>query len=135
MATIVDILLGIETRLKTVPGLRVTEYAPGQINPPHAIVGVPPIDNYHQAMKGRDIDFAPTVTVLVSATLDRPGQLKLAGYASPTGDQSIPAAIEADRKLGGTVGDCRVVSYEPLGLEEVGAIGYYGGVFTLRVLA
>lgn len=130
-----EILIAIEARLQTIPGLRTSEYVPGQVNPPQAIVGVPPINNYHTAMRGRQLDFEPTVTVLVSSTVDRIGQLKLADYANPDGPESIPAAIEADRTLSGLVGDCRVVSFAPLGSEDVGAIGYFGGVFTLRVLA
>lgn len=133
MATIRDVLLGIETRLQTIDGLRVTEYVPGQVNPPQAFPGVPPIERYHQTM-GRRLDIAPTVTVLVSAAVDRVGQLLLADFADLEGPKSVAAAIEADRSLGGVVGDCSVTSFQPLGLEEVGVLGYYGGVWTLRVL-
>lgn len=134
-ATIEQIMQGIETRLATISGLRVSDTTPDQINPPQAFVGVPNIPNYHGTMGRAKFPIEPTVTVLVSATLDRVGQLKLASYANPTGDSSIVAAIEADRTLGGIVDDCIVDSFRPLGLEEVGLIGYYGGVFALRVIA
>lgn len=133
--TIEQVMLGIETRLKTISGLRVTEYAADQINPPHAIVGVPPIPEYRTTMGRGYFTIEPTVTVLVSAALDRAGQLKLASYANVTGASSIPAAIEADRTLGGVVDECWVLSFEPLGMEDVGLIGYYGGVFQLRTVA
>jgi len=127
-------MLGVETRLATISGLRVAEYKPDQINPPQAVVGVPPIPDYRRAF-GRGI-FAvdPTVTVLVSAAMDRAGQIKLASYADVTGANSIPAAIEADKTLGLTGVECYVLSFQPLGLEEVGVIGYYGGVFQLRCI-
>lgn len=133
--TIGGLMAGIETALNTIPGLRVAAYIADQINPPQAIVGVPPIPNYRETF-GRGVwSLAPTVTVLVSATLDRPGQLALAGYADVSGDHSIPAALEADLTLNSEVCACTVQSFRPLGLEQVGLLKYYGGVFTLAVTA
>ncbi|MEU8379776.1 hypothetical protein [Streptosporangium sp. NPDC048865] len=133
--TIADLMLGIEARLATVPGLRTSAIAPDQINPPTAIVGVPPIEAYRETMRRGTYVVEMTVTVLVSAAIDRVGQMLLAEYASPVGERSIPAAIEADRTLGGIAQECVVDSFRPLGLEEYGAIGYYGGTFGLRVAA
>jgi len=135
-ATIKQIMLGIETRLKTITGLRVEEYVPDQINPPQAIVGVPPVPDYRRAF-GTDgfLSIEPTITVLVSAALDRTGQLKLASYTDKTGAQSVYAAIEADKTLGLTGVECVVKSFEPLGLRDVGTLGYYGGVFQLACIA
>lgn len=133
--TIVGLMTGIETALKTISGLRVAAYVADQINPPQAIVGVPPIPNYRETF-GRGVwSLAPTVTVLVSATLDRPGQLALASYADVTGARSIPAAIESDTTLNSEVCSCTVTSFRPLGLEQVGLLKYYGGVFSLSVVA
>lgn len=128
-------MLGIETRLATIAGLRTSEIAADQINPPQAIVGVPGIPEYRLTFGRGRFQISPTVTVLVSAALDRTGQLKLASYANATGASSIPAAIEGDRTLGGIVEECVVDNFRVLGLEEVGIIGYYGGEFSLRVVA
>jgi hypothetical protein len=134
--TLEQIMQGIEGRLATIEGLRTNDIAPDQINPPVAIVGVPPVPEYHATMQMGTFRVAATVTVLVSAALDRVGQLKLAGYANPAGSTSIRAAVEADKTLGGLSGvNCIVRSFRPLGLEEVGVIGYYGGVFELFVIA
>src|SRR6266508_4341859 len=128
-ATITDIMLGIESRLETIDGLRVTEYSPDQINPPAAIVGVPPIPQYRTSFGTNGMfRIEPTVTVLVSAALDRVGQLKLASYVDKTGEQSVYAAIEADKTLGLSGVECLVLSFAPLGLRDVGLLGYYGGV-------
>lgn len=137
MADITQIMDGLEARLATITGLRVSDVSPGQINPPCAIVGVPPVDNYHATFgaNGRVTLDSVTITVLTSAAVDRIGQRLLAGYANPTGDTSVKAAIEADKTLGGVVDDCIVTASRPLGLEEVGVIGYFGGVFNLRVIA
>ena len=134
--TIEQIMDGIEARLATISGLRVSDVSPSQINPPCAIVGVPPVTNYHATFgSGRMTLDDITVTVLVSATLDRIGQKKLAGYANPTGSTSVKAAIEGDKTLGGVVDDCIVTSFQPLGLEDVAAIGFVGGLFRLRAIA
>lgn len=136
MATIADLMLGIEGRLQTIDGLRTSEYVADAINPPHAIVGVPPVDYMTGlAVPGTRLTLDFTVTVLVSANLDRVGQLKLAEYAAGTGPSSVVAAVEADKSLGGVAESCQVLSFEPLGLEQVGAIGYYGGEFVLRTIA
>lgn len=132
---ITEVMDGIEARLATIPNLRVSSETAPQINPPQAIVGVPPIPNYHATMGRGRFQVEPTVTVFTSKAYDRTGQRKLAAYANPTGSESIIAAIEGDRQLGGVVHDCIVVSFEVLGLQEVGIIGYFGGRFQLRVVA
>lgn len=133
--TIQQILEGIEARLDTVTGLRTSAFVADQINPPAALVGVPPIDNYRSTMRRGRFQLTPVVYVFVSATLDRVGQYQLASFADVTGDNSIPLAIEGDRSLGGLVEDCVVTGFRPLGMDEVGQIGYYGGVFDLLVIA
>lgn len=132
--TILQVMQGIETRLDTITGLNVSAFVTDQISPPVAIVGVPPIQ-YRETMQKGKFSLAPTVTVLVSAALDRTGQTLLAGFANPTGSASIITAIEGDKTLGGVVDDCIVWDFRPLGLDEVGQVGYYGGIFNLRVLA
>lgn len=133
--TIRQVLLGIEARLATIPGLQTSPVMPDQITPPAAFVGLPAIPNYHATMGRGRFDLEPTVTVLVSATISKDGQLALADYANPTGTTSVLAALESDRTLGGVVEDCIVIDFRPLGMEEVGLIGYFGGVFTLRAIA
>lgn len=132
--TLLAVMDGIEVRLQTITDLRTSEWTPASISPPHAFVGVPAIDEYRTTFGRGRWSLDPTVTVLVGAQLDRPGQRALAEFASPTGARSIPAAIEADRTLGGVVDECYVVSFRPLGIEEVGEIGYFGGEFSLHVV-
>lgn len=133
--TLEQVMLGIETRLATISGLRTSAIGPDQIVPPAAVVGVPPVEAYHATFNSNRMLLDFPVTVLVSAALDRVGQLALAGYANPSGATSVKAAIEGDKTLGGILDDCIVMSFRPLGLEEVGLIGYYGGVFTVRAIS
>lgn len=133
--SMLQIMAGINTRLATITGLRTDQGIPDQINPPQAIVGVSAISNYHQAFAHGRISVEPTVTILVSKAYSRTSEIMLAAYVDPTGATSIHAAIEGDRTLGGVVDDCIVQSFRPLSAEEVGAIGYVGGVFQLKVVA
>lgn len=125
----------LESRLQTISGLRTAAYMAEQINPPQAIIGVPEVENYHATfLRGRmNLEFQ--VWVLVSGSLDRVGQRLLADYADPASSTSVVKAIETDKTLGGTVNDCIVLSFRPLGTEEVGQLGYFGGVFDVRVIA
>jgi hypothetical protein len=131
--TIRAVLTAIETQLETIPGLRATNYAPGQITPPQAIIMAPPIPSYQQGLGGRRPILEVSVTVLVATGLERISQLQLADYADPDSDTSIAAAIATDPTLGGVVGQCQVRSFEPLGSEDVGLLGYWGGRWTLRI--
>ena len=131
---------GLEARLATISGLRVSDVVPDQINPPHAFVGVPPVPDYHGAMRMGLSRLEVPVWVFVSAALDRIGQRALAAYASPSGATSIRQALEAPdddgrKTLGGVSGvqDVMVRDFRPLGREDVGAIGYFGGVWSVLV--
>lgn len=128
------VMEGIEVRLQTIQGLRTSPTATGQINPPQAIVGVPPVADYQQAYARGKFALEPTITVLTSAAWDRTGQFALADYLDYDGPKSIERAIAADPTLGGAAESCQVLNSTPLGIEEVGVIGYFGGLISLRCL-
>lgn len=137
--TIADVMRGIEDRLRTISGLRVpSDGQPDAVNPPAGIVAVPPVDSYHATMRRGRMTLTPTVLILVSAAVSRKGQMDLAEYANPTGARSVVTAVEektSDGKaLGGIAEDCVVLRFRPLGLEEVGELGFFGGLFTLTVV-
>lgn len=129
------IMTRLDERLQTVTGLNTTPEVPTQGVPPFAFVGVPAIPNYRVTMGKARLELRPTVTLLVGKANNRGGQFELARYANPTGEYSIQAALEGDRTLGGACDDCVVESFRPLGSEEMGAISYFGGIFTLLVIA
>lgn len=133
--TISAVMEAIETSLETISGLRTAEYVPDQIQPPIAVVDFPADIDYHAAFAHGKFMFEPTVTVIVSMAIDRIGTAALAGYASPTGTSSIHTAIETDKTLGGVVDDCIVLRFRRMTQEDVNGLGYYAGVFTLRVIA
>lgn len=134
--TLTQIMTGIQARLATIPGLNTSDTIRESISVPYAEVGVPDIDVYWESFGRGTWRPSPTVTVFVSKGYAAGGQLALASYADVSGTYSVPAAIEADRTLGGLPGvDCIVKSFRALGEEQVAQIGYYGGVFTLQVTA
>lgn len=133
-ATIEQVMTGIETRLATITGLQAYDFAPDNPTPPCAFPLVPAIPSYRETFQRGRYVIPLQVALLTGAQLDRPGQHKLAAYASQTGDNSIRAAIEGDKTLGGVAEDLVVDSFNPSGLDEVGLVGYYGGLFTVRVI-
>lgn len=128
-------LTKLEERLQTIPGLNVTFEPPTTGTPPFAWIGMPPLPNYHMTMNKARIELRPTVTLLVSKTQSRDGTLKLARFANPTGAQSISACLEGDKTVGGTTEEFVVESFLPLGEEDVGALAYWGGRFTILCVA
>ncbi len=128
-------MTGVQGRLETIVGLRTDTGSSAQINPPQAIVAVPTIPSYHEAFANGKFRLDIEVAILVSNAYSRTADLMLAPYANPTGASSIKAAIEGDKSLGGVVDDCMVVSFRPVSREEFGLIGYYGGLFLLKVIA
>lgn len=136
MATIEQIMQGIETRLDTIAGLRVSDTITPTMSPPFAMVGLPSGIDYHTAMGTNPLGALMfEVWVFTSTAWDRTGQLKLAGYMNQNGSTSIRAAIEGDKTLGGVVDDCFVRGSRRVTVEEFGVIKYFGGVFTVPVFA
>ncbi len=134
MPTLWEIAEAVATQAKDATGLRSQPEIVGRIDPPFLMVGVPPIPNYRATMgRGRVLIEDWPLYVLTSARMDRIGQERLADYASWSGDRSIVTALEAEPTLGGVVLDLAVMSFRPLGTDEVGLIGYFGGEFRLSV--
>lgn len=133
-ATIEEVMTGIGDRLRTISGLRVTDYPPSSIVPPAAFPLIPDI-NYRETMNRATYTLEFKVVILTSAATDRSGLGQLMKYANPRGTSSVIVAFEEDKTLSGTVDDTIVDTFRPLGIEEVAAIGYYGGEFSIRVAA
>lgn len=132
--TLWELMEAVAIRLDTVPLARAWGFSPGAISPPAAIVPVPPVDSYRAAFNRGTVRISNwPITILTSAQVDRIGQKALAEYLSWTGDNSVIAALESEPTLGGVVSDLIVESSRPLGLEEVGLIGYFGGEIRLTV--
>lgn len=120
--------------LSDVDGLSVSLSPTGTIKPPHAIVGVPTILDYRKAVAGARVDLEVPIILLTSSAFDETGALRLAEYSTPIGERSLFQAIEKNRTLSGVVEQAQIRDFRPLGTDEYGAIGYYGGEFTCAVM-
>lgn len=144
-ATIDEIMTGLKDRLSGVDGLRAWPYQPDAptLDKAAAWPLVPAIPSYREAMRRGLIVYPFRIVLLTGAQSERSGQLRLAQYASATGPRSIRAALEdgtdgegrSVKTLGGRVDDLIVDSFDPDGLQDVGLINYYGGTFSVRVMA
>ncbi len=105
--SITEIRDGLEANLETITGLRGYSEIPDNPSIPAAIVNLNSID-YHQAFKNGLVEFNFSVTVIVGRFSSRSAQQKLNEFADNTGANSIKAAIESDRTLGGSAFDCVV---------------------------
>jgi hypothetical protein len=132
-ATLWELAEAVETRAKTI-GLRSMPERPGQINPPFLMVGIPPIPDYRATMRrGKVVIPNWPLYILTSAQVNRIGQKALAEYASWTGEKSLVLALENEPTLDGVVTDLVCQSSRPLGVEEVGLLGYFGGELLITV--
>ncbi len=128
------VMEALKSTLSTVDGLSVSLYQSGTIKPPQAIVGVPTVLNFKAAKAGARLDLEVSIVLLTSSAYDEIGALRLAEYGSAAGAKSIYRAIDGDPTLSGAVERAEIRDFRPLGADEYGAIGYYGGEFTCAVM-
>lgn len=78
-----------------------------------------------------------TLRVFAASGTDVAAQQRLDPLLNSTGSQSIKAIVEADRTLGGSVSDARIIGLAKVRVFSTtsGDVGYYGAELTLRVLA
>lgn len=124
----------IGTRLLTISGLRVADYAAQSVNPPQAIVSLPTEPVEYDAVMGRGADRAVIpITVLVGAVSDRASRDAIAAYVSGTGASSIKAAVEGTTSdLGGAAQTVRVMTGR-IDIVTIGAVDYLGATFDVEV--
>lgn len=107
-------------RLATIPGLRVADHLPEQINPPMAVIQLQTV-TYHRAMKGGLSEWEFTISLVAGRMGDRPAQRQLDSWMSWDGSQSVRAAIEGDTTLGGSCSTLKVadmIAVRPLSLGD-----------------
>lgn len=124
------VMTGIGDRLRTITGLRVSDFPTDGANPPHAIVSLPEMVEYDTvAGRGADRVIIP-ITVLVGKVSDRTARTNLAGYVSGTGATSIKSAVDGD--LGGTAHTARVTE-ATINVVTIQAVEYLGATLNVEV--
>lgn len=139
MASMSEIRQALAEAMLAVDGLRTFDALPAQPPVPCAVVTPDTVTydysfgNVRRAAGLTAYDFV--ITVLVGAMSERSAQNRLDGYVSPSGDQSIKAAVETDRTLGGVVSDVRVTSMRDYVSFPNGDSTFLGAEFTAQVIA
>ena len=122
---------GIKKNLSTIDGLRTYDIVPDVIVPPCVVVGQ--LDFTFDLNNARGLDQANLdVFVIVQRFSERAAQDKLDKYLAGSGDNSIKAAIESDRTLGGACDTLRVTSAES-GTYQMGDVDYLSYRYRLTV--
>lgn len=93
---------GIKSALATISGLRTFAYQPEQLNPPTAYPELTQVQ-YHKTMALGVQQMDWLIHIVVGRYTDRTAFALLDNFLSATGTQSIRAALENDRTLGGVV--------------------------------
>ena len=135
MAALATIRTGLQTRLQTIAGLHVYHAVPDSINVPAAIVGAPASVEYSITMGTGDSLYTLPVRLYVSRWDATRSQDLLDPYLATTGAQSIRAAIEGDRTLGGAANTTRVIRATNYGQYVIDGITYIGCDFTVEAEA
>jgi hypothetical protein len=123
---------GIAAQLALVPNLRVSATFLDAPRPPVAMVLPDGIDYDLNANRGADT-FTFIVSLLVGRADDRAAQRNIDVYV--VGPNSVKAAIEQDRTLGGAANTCRVTQMRNYGQVSVGDLVYLGVEFEVEVVA
>lgn len=132
MASITDIRDGIAANLGAVPNLRVSATYLDAPRPPVAMVLPDGVDYDLNARRGADT-FTFIVSLLVGRADDRAAQRNIDVFI--VGPDSVKAAIESDRTLGGAANTCRVTQMRNYGQVSVGDVVYLGVEFEVEVIA
>lgn len=141
LATLAQIRAGLNTRLATVSGLQTFAYIPATSSTPVpcAFVGGVREVTYHDTMHVGLNTWLLSVWVLVStATPTVEAQADLDEFVSPTGTNSIRAAIEGSsppQTLSSTVDYVVVESCSGYAVYQTESGSYFGAEFLVRVMA
>ena len=134
MAELSAIRAGMAEAMATIPNLRVREFIPALITPPMAVVNPSNIEYDLNAQRGLT-RFVFTVSVFVVKADDRSAQKRIDPFVGVSGPQSVKAALESDRTLGGVVDTLRVQSVSNYSASDANDVDYLAVDFEVEVYA
>ncbi len=125
----VGIALNMTDRIS---GMQVLPYVRDQVLPPAADIRRGPME-YDQSMVGGIHRLTILVRVFVASVMDKSAQAQLDSYLAPDGDNSIKAAIESDRSLGGLIDDLHVTGATGEQAYTMGQVQMTGSEWTVEI--
>jgi len=123
---------GMADNLSTIPDIQVSPYMLSAPTPP-AVHILPDTCEYDLAMRAGLHELTMMVQIFVSITTDQGAQVLLDQYLAPTGAQSVKAALEADRTLGGACQDSHVQMFTYRQYPRPEGDPFLGADFTVQV--
>jgi hypothetical protein len=131
MANIADIRAGLAANLSTVPNCQISAYQRSQPSVPSIQVVGPEID-YNFAPHAEEMTW--TIRGLVAAVNDEGGQRRLDKWKAGEGSESIRAAVEADKQLGGACDNLHVTGVGRDQIFVYGTVEALGAEWSVTVI-
>lgn len=125
---------GLAGNLRTIEGLRVSEYLPEQINAPMAVINIERLE-YHGAFHGGLRTYSFVVMLIAGRMGERTAQRQLDAFMAADGDRSIRRAVESDTSLGGNAQTCKVEAARGVRMLDFGDATYLVVDFEIEVMA
>lgn len=125
---------GLAANLRTIQGLRVSEYLPEQINAPMAVINLERLE-YLGAFQGGLRTYSFIVMLIAGRMGERSAQRQLDAFMAWDGDQSVRQAVEADTSLGGAAQTCKVEAARGVRMLDFGDATYLVVDFEIEVMA
>lgn len=136
MTLVTSVRSAMATNLATVTGFQINQYVIGSPTPPTIEIDYHPDGvTYDLTMQRGYDEWWFTVRAFVAYTTDQGAQMQLDDMLAPFGATSVKAAVESDRKLGGTVADLHVTQAQPRTFQAGTNSLMLGADWTVRVLA
>jgi len=128
-----DLRQGLVDNLQTIPNLRVYATLPDVVKPPAALITLDKI-TYNRQMQSGMSEYDFKVSVVLGRVSERVAQQNLDLLVAPSGD-SVKAAIESDKTLGGNAFDVFVPELSAYGAVNINGIDYLSAEFSVQVFA
>ncbi len=116
----------------SITGVQVLEYVSDQVVPPAIDIRRGLVD-YDQALHGGTHRWTMLVRAFVATVTDKSAQARLDSYLDPDGGDSVKAAIESDRTLGGLVADLQVKTATGEQTYTIGQLQLVGSEWTVEI--
>lgn len=131
--SISNLRAGLADNLKTIPGLRVVETLPDLVNPPMAMISLDSIA-FNKQNQNSMAEYTFKISVVVGRVSERVAQQNLDLLVAPEGN-SVKAAVESDRTLGGYAYDVFIPALTAIGAIQINGIDYLSAEFSVQVFA
>jgi hypothetical protein len=130
--SIATVRTNMATALRTISGLRASEYLTETVNPPHAMLDYE-VEPDLTFARGADV-YRFTVTVFANRSSSEASQKLLDLYRDPTSSSGVKYVLENDATLAAVVDYVRVTRIGKVELVPVGSVEYLAVNFDAEVV-